>query len=294
MIYVSVQPDNTYFHWQVEVCSKNLLSWGAKPQDIHVVWMINGSPSPALEKLIEKVGVSHFMYQLEDVKGYLPAIKPQGMKHHCKHLGVKKFFFHDSDIIFLKKPMIDNLCACAWHSSDCRSYLDSKYIKSKSEELFIGMCNIVGVNPRFIESKDNVAGGAQWVLNNTTPEFWEKVEKDSIALYNYCVNFPFDTSKGQYPIQAWTAEMWATLWNALAYGKEVCITDSIDFTFATSSYEQTKNVKILHLAGVVPQNRNKLFYKGDYTRKSPLGENFDHLSKDFAAWRYVEEMQKIT
>jgi hypothetical protein len=292
MIYVSVQPDNPYFFWQVEVYCHNLINWGVKPSDIHVVWLCDKVQSDGLRDLMTRVRACHFLYQIEDVKGYLPALKPQGMKHHFHRLGGKKFLYHDSDIIFLKKPMLDAHCACSWSASDCKSYLSSEYIKSKSPQLFNDMCNLVGVNPRYIETFDSVAGGAQWIMNNTSYEFWEKVEKDSVNLYYLAKSHPSQTEI-KHPIQSWTAEMWATLWNAIAFGKNVAISKGIDFTFATSRYSETDRVKILHMAGVTHSQRKELFFKGDYTQKSPIGENFEHLSKDYASWRYVEEMKKI-
>lgn len=288
MIYVSVQPDNPYFYWQIKVMATNLINWGVKPENIHNVWMVNNGPSKSL--LEHNLPGTNFYYQLEDVKGYLPALKPQGMKKHCDKLGSAKFCMQDSDVIWLRKPMLDNLCGCYWHTSDCRSYLNTRYIKSKGEDIFQNMASIVGVNPKFIEAMDHCAGGAQWVMNNTTFEYWDKVERDSVNLYHYLRT----TGKGQkYPIQAWTAEMWATLWNALMFGKDVTISNSLSFTFATSRYEDLKDYRILHLAGVMDNQRDKLFFKGDYTSKSPIGLDFSHLSKEYAAYRYVEELSKL-
>jgi len=47
MIYLSVQPDQPYFHWQVEVYINNFKSVGINPNKIEVIFMCNGKPSEA-------------------------------------------------------------------------------------------------------------------------------------------------------------------------------------------------------------------------------------------------------
>lgn len=289
MIYVSSQPDVPYFHWQVEVYARNFIRLGIRPEQIHAIFLIDKKESDGLKELKAKLPIRIFSYQIKK-SHYPPVYKPQGMKHHAQHLR-GRFFYHDSDIIFTSIPQVHALCNCAYYVSDCKSYLDSKYIKSKGEGLFEAMCNSIGIHPAIVVANDENAGGAQYVMNNTSYEFWDKIENDSLILLQVMQSFP--KKEGLiYGIQSFCAEMWSTLWNMIAFGKEIKIHPELDFTFATSKYSALDSVKILHNAGVLPQNRDTMFLKSDYMNKSPIGTDFSHLSKDFASWRYVEEINK--
>ena len=286
MIYVSSQPDIPYFHWQVKVYANNFIRLGIRPEQIHAIFLIEDRESQGLKQLKSELPIRIFSYPITK-SHYPPVYKPQGMKQHASYLK-GMFFYHDSDIILTAIPEVEKLCTCAWYMSDCRSYIDTKYIKSKGEGLLEYMCQSIGIHPAIVEANDENAGGAQYVMSGTTYEFWDKVEKDSLLLLKAMKEFP-PPEKG-YPIQSFCAEMWATLWNMIAFGKELKIHPELNFTFATSHYKDLSKVKILHNAGVLPQNRDKMFYKGDYINKSPLGLDFSHLSKEYASWKYVEEL----
>lgn len=289
MIYVSSQPDSPYFHWQVQVYVRNFIANGIIPQNIHVVFLIDQKESDGLIDLRSKLpdGVQVFSYQI-DKRPYQAMYKPQGMaKHQHKIFG--SFFYHDSDIIFLhRKPDVEKLCTCAWYGSDCSSYLGVDYIKSKGERLFEDMCESIHLNPKMIESEQHCVG-AQYVMNMVKPEFWAKVEADSLTLYQVMTSHKTQIGH-RAPIQAWTAEMWATLWNMYAWGPDVKTEKELDFTFATSPISETEKVNILHNAGVLPQNREKMFFKGDFTNKNPFGIDKQQYSKEYASWKYVEEL----
>jgi len=286
MIWVSSQPDNIYFHWQVEVYVKNFLKLGILPQNIHAIFLIDKEETEGLKILKEKLPIRIFTYQIEK-SNYVPVYKPQGMRKHAAYLR-GSFFYHDSDIVLLNKPDVEKLCTCAYYASDVKSYLGVNYIKSKGEGLFEAMCNAIGISPKLVEYKDKNCGGAQFVMNNTPEHFWQKVEHDSLVLLSVMEKFPYPKRDG-YPIQSWTSEMWATLWNIYAYGKELQVIDELSFTFSTSKIQATERVKILHNAGVTPNSRENMFYKGDFIDKSPLGMNFDYVSKEFASSRYIQE-----
>jgi hypothetical protein len=287
MIYVSSQPDIPYFHWQVEVYARNFIRQGIDASKIHAIFLIQGQKTQGLLELEKRLPIQIFCYEIEP-RPYVAMYKPQGMSKHAKYLK-QKFFYHDSDIIFVRPLNLDALCTCKWYGSDCRAYLGVEYIKSKGEGLLEAMAESISLNPAIIEHNKNNVVGAQYFLNDTSKEFWEKVESDSLVLLK-----TMQTHKTQiglkHPIQSWTAEMWSTLWNMYAFGKTVEVIKELDFTFSTSKIERLNDVKILHNAGVLPQNKDQMFYKGDYLNRSPIGLNHDHLSREFAAWKYVEEI----
>ena len=62
-------------------------------------------------------------------------------------------FYHDSDIIFRELPDFDSMNQdMYWYLSDTVSYIGADYIKSKSADIFIDMCNLVKISPEVVES----------------------------------------------------------------------------------------------------------------------------------------------
>ena len=237
MIYVSSQPDAPYFHWQVEVYSKNFIRKGIDPKDIHAIFLIQKEKTQGLLELEKRLPIKIFCYEIEP-RTYVAMYKPQGMAKHSQYLR-QKFFYHDSDIVLIEPLQLETLCTCKWYGSDCRAYLGVEYIKSKGESLLEDMANSIHINPAIIEFNKNNVIGAQYFLNDTPKEFWEKVEADSLTLLR--VMQSHKTQVGiKHPIQSWTAEMWATLWNMYAYGKSVSVSKELDFTFSTSKIERLK------------------------------------------------------
>jgi len=195
-------------------------------------------------------------------------------------------FYYDTDIIFRKLPDFDQFSGDDYcYVSDTRNYMDSNYIKkSGSSDLLEDMCKIVGVSPQVIEKNDPYVGGAQLVLKNTTCEFWRKVETDCnllFALMNQYNHLEEDKAwlaerkrRSQcHGIQAWTAEMWAILWNIWLSGSETRIHDALDFCWTTQDISNWESKNILHYSGVVKEGDARHFRKADYLRYTPYYSN---------------------
>ena len=199
------------------------------------------------------------------------------------------YFYTDPDVIFIKKPKLttfenDNV----WYLSDTRSYLNSSYIKSKSEQLFIEMCGIVGIDPKIVEDNDDNAGGAQLIIKNTDSKFWEKVELDSENLYKHMLNTSTKYNP-EFPIQAWTAEMWSTIWNAWYFGHETKIVEQLDFCWATDLIKKWKTTTIFHNAGAVIDD-GTYFLKTKY-QVSPFNKDLK-CSNEYCSYNYVKEIKE--
>jgi hypothetical protein len=174
-----------------------------------------------------------------------------------------------------------------WYLSDTRSYLNSAYIKSKGEELFIEMCNIVKILPEIVQNNDNYAGGAQLLIKNTNVDFWEKVENDSEDLYKFMKTTEYKYNPN-YPIQSWTAEMWATLWNAWLWGNETKIYDDFNFSCATDNIEKWNITNIYHNAGAVIDD-GTYFLKTKY-QLSPFNKIIE-CSNKYCSFNYLKEVR---
>lgn len=270
--YVSAQPDELYFAWQVEVMLDNFLSHNIPGNDIHILVAIDKTPSQWWHKLIEKYpSVGFFFYKDERTdKTYSPSVRPHILAKHFERfpeLCREAIFYHDCDILFTRDPRFESLLeGDTWYLSDNRSdYLSSKYISSKGEHILSNMCKIVQISRTIVQKNDIHCGGAQYVMKNLTPHFWRLVEGYSKALYAYLCSIDSD-------IQKWTADMWALLWVAWKNHQSTRISPLLDFAWATDTWPKWETYGIYHNAGAVEEHRGILFLKQDYRVSLPYND----------------------
>jgi len=303
MKYISVQPDITYFHWQVELYLFNFLQIGIKPEDIHVVFLYNGStPSEKGIGLQQKNPLVNFFFTQDDRpdKGYIPSIKPWGMYKLFQskfELTREQIFYHDADIIFREKineELFSN--KEIQYMSDTISYIGYEYCVSKGEEQLQKMTEVVGISVETIKENQLSSGGAQYILSNITSTYWQKVYEDSNKLYWLMDREDKKIEqqiKSSLPIQKWCAEMWATLWNLWYFNLKTEVYKELDFCFATALVADWERTKILHNAGVLDKDKEKMFFKGEYTQKIPYAADFTHIDPQYCSVKYIENLQKF-
>lgn len=279
--YICAQPANTYYLWQVEVMINNFLRNGINPSDIHILLGTYDNIIPYEWKTLQKYyGEVGFYFYNDDRNDscYIPSIYFHLLsKHLTEHPNLQDavLFTHDSDTIFTRpldmKPFIDGE---TWYCSDTHTYLDYKYIQSKGNDIYEKMCEIVGIPKLIPKIMGKNIGGAQYIVKNTTPQFWDKVERDSVSLYKwFCEVEPNYVKKHEhdYPIQKWTAGMWSFVWNAWLAGYEMHVDGRLDFCWSTDHFSLVQQKPILHNAGVVDSHQ-EMFYKGKYTNSLPYGD----------------------
>lgn len=300
MIYISAQPDNKYFHWQVEVFINNAMKVGINPINIHILFAYDNGISNGSKDLKNRYPFVRFFFYENKIKnngGYIPSLRPEILSQHFKlfeYLEDENIFYHDADIIFRDIIDFDSLINDEnWYLSDTVSYVGSDYIKSKSEDLFDDMCDIVGVDKKKVEDNNNNSGGAQYLLKNIDYKFWEDVRDDSISLYRYMNKRENEERKtnnndSYNPIQKWCADMWAVLWNGIKREHNIKISKELDFSWSSGNIRDWEKSKILHNAGITDSNNGKVFYKGDYTVESPFDGNFDNISQYSNSKNYVD------
>lgn len=302
--FICAQPANTYYLWQVEVMINNFIKHGIDPNDMHILLSVQGEKGFGWDILVNHYkDVNFFFYN--DTRSdscYIPSIYFNLMKQHLAahpELQEESLFTHDSDIVFTKKPYLNSLFSTnKWYVADTHSYLDYQYIQSKGDEIYQQMCKIVGIDPLIPKIMGKNIGGAQYVVRNTTAEFWEKVENDSVALYKYfCEVEPHYVKKHEhdYPIQKWTAGMWSYMWNGWLAGNEILLEPKLDFAWSTDSVLNIEKHSILHNAGVTDANGD-MFYKGAYINRLPYGDVVNVASNRASTyyWNEVCETAKIS
>ena len=280
--YICCQPAIPYYTWQVEVLINNFKKMGVNPNYIDIVCAIDNNviPNEWIKLMTHYNSVRFFFYNdTREDKTYIPSVYFNLMKQHIvarPEIQNDVLFLHDSDIVFTKPANFNSMIAGdSWYLSDTKFYINYDYIQVKGNDIYEKMCDIVGINKTIPKLMNNNSGGAQYIVKNTTYEFWDKVERDSVKLYSYfCEVEPNYVKKNEhdYPIQKWTAGMWSLLWNAWLAGHETIVDDRMGFGWVTNPYSDVDKYSILHNSGVLHTNTD-LFYKGNYMNKLPYFEN---------------------
>lgn len=289
MIYISAQPDDYYFTWQLEIQLRNFQELKISPDEIHV--LIAYDPKIGLKSRFKDFIESNNRYAKFFIypdnrtnRIYLSSIRPHLLRQHFftfPELAKEIIFYHDSDILLSRVPHIKDLKhhqTC--YVSDTRNYLDSRYIKAATSEGFLNiMAETVGVATEKICENDHNCGGAQYVLKNVDYMFWEKVEGDCERLYslmkaynNNCNAQAYMTPEGlknaKNGIQAWCADMWAVLWNLWYFNREVKIHSELNFSWPNSPIARWSEDPILHYSGD-QKNKEIYFAKTSYINFPP-------------------------
>jgi hypothetical protein len=292
MKYVVATSDTPYFRWQMLVQINNFKRLGIL-DDLTYVVSIRSRRSAKLNHIQKETGVKIFTYKDERVNSvYQPSITAHVLKKHFTKFpkDSEMFYYLDPDVLFREKPEYgDNKYLTPdWWVSDTKSYLNSAYIKSKSEELFNLMCKAVDIDPELVVSMDSGAGGAQLIMKNADANYWGTVEKDSETLYKLMSSTAHKYNP-KHPIQAWTAEMWAVIWGAWKLGYNTIIDEDMNFSWATDNVIKYDKTNIFHNAGVFDQK--DLFNKSKYNNNHPFDADFSYVDKGRGSIKYVEEIQ---
>jgi hypothetical protein len=293
--YICAQPAITYYTWQVEVLINNFLKMGINPNHMDIICSIDNNiiPNEWCKLQHSYPHVRFFFYNdTRTDKSYIPSIYFNLMKQHIvaqPEIKNDVLFIHDSDIVFTKIPDFSELVNDnVWYFSNTNDYINYDYIQQKSNDIYEKMCEIVGIDKLIPKLMNRNSGGAQYIVKNTSFEFWEKVEKNSIELYKYFCDIEPKWDRDVYPIQKWTAGMWSFLWNAWYFGNETIVDKRMDFGWVTNNISDVERFTILHNAGVLVKNTD-LFFKGNYISKLPYNENLE-IDKNRASYYYWNEI----
>lgn len=323
MIFLSCQPHDPYFVWQVEVQIVNFRKFGVSDKMQVVVWYPDTKVQKErnqkqehfhekewknLEKKYPEVKFFYYEDSILDIGLYIPVLRPRTLaKHFDKYpeLASETIFYHDSDIIFNFLPDFEKLIAddINWQS-DTSGYLDYNYLRRKEvegkipeNEAINRLCEIGNVSLDTFKSYIGKTGGAQCILKQVDGDFWRDIEKQVLEIRKAfshgqpdSINTKYFTSESA-GFQSWCADMWAlnmALWNR---GKITNVTENLDFSWATDNYETFLKKPIYHNAGATKQ-KSDLFYKGDWINKSPIGQILK-TKKNSASEQYVKAISDV-
>lgn len=295
MIYLSAQPDDYYFLWQLQLQLYNLHKIGIPANNIHILIGFNpryGLNSPFL-KFINQCNelASFFIYEdTRTTSKYPSSIRPHIIsKHFLKypHLKGETIFYHDSDILIREQIKLSlPVGHHTWYASDTTSYtgLDC-VLSSVPYGVFDEMCSIIGVNPSIVLTCEGKGGGAQYILTGTDWQFWKKVESYCEKIYtflrdlNYCTPTIVLDNVTTRKLDCWLTDIWVLRWNALLIGYNVLVHDELDFCWISSPINRWDETKILHYTGINDVFSEKLFIKSRYKIHSPFHDDFSKIDK---------------
>lgn len=309
--FLSAQPLTLYYLWQLEVMLTNFEIVGIDSlHDIHVLLADNPTDAitqhakPFLKKLSNRFKkVQFFVYQdSRKDPHYISSLRPHIIKKHFMALPDmqdRAIFYHDCDMIFTKEPdFLSGLLDVDtnWYVSDCISYIGHDYIKSKGDDILQHMCNIVGINPLWVQHKQSQSGGAQYLMKFVPWTFWHKVEMDSERLYKEVSALNYIRKKNDpeyHELQIWTADMWAVLWNAWMLGFNTNVIPEMDFVWPTDRKEELKKKYIFHNAGITPEMANAYFHKNSFTNQLPYSHDGSKYLQDKASYWYWQQVRAL-
>jgi len=314
LIFISAQPDLTYFHWQVELYMYQFAKHGISDRCYAIFGYTGDAPSEYARELSKRYNI--FFYKDTRHQNiphyYIPSIRPHILKQFFKefpNLG-KSVFYHDSDIFLVTLPKFEMLLNDDHgYLSDTASYINYSYIHSCSEryrsvhtdlpvdDIFRKMCESINISEELVKSNDKNSGGAQYLLKGVTSDYWEAVEIGVNKLYPLLKEYEI---KHEIPhhIQSWTSDMWVVLWEYWKLGKTTRIHNELRFSWATDPVFQYFNNPIFHLAGITDTDASTAFYKGKYKDSNLFHEYclnrsiFDHVSSKSATYEYVKVVKE--
>jgi hypothetical protein len=289
MKYIAAQPESKYYEWQIDTMIHSYIKQGVNPNDIIILWGNTGEYNcDSLRKKYPTVNFYRYEWKNE---AYPPAIKPYLMSKYfgsCKCTQGEQYYYADADTI-LTKPL-PKFPHDTVFMSDTRSYIGIKYIRSKGEEILDKMCEAAKIDKKMLEERDLEAGGCQFVFSGTDSKFWKDVYVNSNALYRAMREYNQEHQEkyeGTHPIQAWTAEMWATLWQFWKKGYRTEISKELSFAWSTDPLNMLEDKRILHNAGVTNKHKD-FFVKSHYVTKAPPSDL--NITKTHCSYYYYKQV----
>lgn len=298
MLFITTQPDSDYYIWQLQVQLNNFKKFGCEDKCV-VVFGYNPTigVNPKAEEF-EKHTTAKVLFYPDNrdlsTRLYSPSIRPHLLKQLYRKnpeiLLNKNFLYLDCDIVFTDYPDFSKLNEEKFvHVSDTESLFSFETIMTENKDLFEKMCKVVGITPYVVNKYLGTAGGMSYAFkyfHYFDYEFWDKVEKDSASLYKIMLV----TNDEDSLEQIMSANKWALLWNLWLIGYDTKKSEELDTIWAINPIADWNTHNLYNNAGVREEDREFLFYKGDFEEKTPFEVDLSYVSKEYCCSKYVEEI----
>jgi len=301
MIYISAQPAEYYFLWQLEIQLQNFEEIGIQRDQVQVILSYKsdeGIPDYFIKFARENHQAHFFFYpdKRKDPK-YLSSIRPHIlMQHFQKFPDLEKevICYHDSDIIF-RERLNENMLSVSvfWYFSDTRNYVAASYLRRFGDDFFRSLCEQINIDFAVVELNESHSGGAQHIMKGVSATYWRNVEIDSEKIYSFIKEYNTKSENNEKQPQAWCADMWAVLWNAWKLNKQVRLHDELLFSWPKDHLSRYEQTKIFHNSGVFTEDKNDYFCKLLFKSSAPYDVDFSTVRKDHCSIKFVEQIQRL-
>lgn len=287
MKYICAQPQTLYYRWQVDTMINSFIQNNVNQCDIII---LSNQETKEFDVLIKKYPEVNFLSYKVPIQKYQPAIKPYLMYlYFQEHQNEEQYFYHDCDIV-LTKPLPE--FESGIFMSNTVSYIGYKYIESKGQEVVDIVCKTVGLEESVLIERQENSGGCQFVFQTLPAKVWQKAYEDSYRLWENITAYNIENAykyKDTFPLQVWTAEMWATLYSMWYYGYYGKVDNRLNFAWSTDNASRIQDVAILHNAGVTEQPN--LFKKFNYMKKLPSCDL--HIDESRCSNYYYKKVKEV-
>ncbi len=291
MNIIVAQPCSTYYLWQLEVQLRSFRRLGVEADVIYLFSYDKVITAEAQEFVKNTTASCYFYKDLRKDKIYAPSIVFYLLAKFFQRHGERPFIGMDADCLMLHKPAVALMQEDKVYLANTKSdYLSSKYIESKSEELFLRMCLAADITPGRVAMNDKHSGGAQYYFNTALDSnFWAIVEELAVKLFKL-----MEATKAQYspkhPIQSWTAGMWALMWQLWKMEIETEQHKELSFTWPSSPVGEWFTNNFYHNAGVTAEMKNNFFFKAAYINRAPKDLALGNLKPNVCSINYAKEV----
>lgn len=289
LVFISAQPADLYFAWQVDVQLNNFRKFGYSDKAHVLVFLKQGEQVPKFWRaLMNKYTEAQFFFAQDTDRieshyivnfKYPPLLRPWILKEYFKEnpsLTKAALFYHDSDIVFTKKldfsPFIeDDINYLSWTGDKSRgdNYLNYNYFERKKNQVdatklqqyleadpLKKFAEMFDLSTETIKANNEKTGGAQYILKDINPKFWADVFDGCLFIKIGMHNYNQKYFEGGHPqerenngFQAWCADMWSVLWNLWKRGRQTECPPELDFCWATDPIARWDETYIYHDAG---------------------------------------------
>ena len=326
MIYLSAQPEDAYFLWQLEVQHQNFKEVGVNMKDVFALIGVSGDVRKEWIDFKERSEANILFYRDDrETRYYLSSIRPNIIKKFFfekPELKSEYVFYHDADIIFRELPNFVVMQDGDWHVSNTNSYINYKYITQKGVDILIDMCEVIGIEPKVVKANNENSGGAQYFFTGVDYDFWNKVERDCEQMYfllgknelaygedwkRLMAKFAGDNygklKEGEsfefkyHELQRWCSDMWCVLWNGWLAGHKTFCNPELDFSWGTDRLDRYEKCKIYHNSGIGQDImeggvvKYEFFNKEKYRQITPYGIDFK-IDPESAQVPYIDLIKR--
>lgn len=291
MIFLSAQPDDIFFIWQLQVLTQNLKDLGVEKNTIKILVGYKGDTYNAeWNRWIDTIHGDILFYKDDrESSFYLSSLRPNIIKKFFRDFpeyNTSYVFYHDADILFSSLPNFTGMSDGLVHVSNTNNYTSYKnYIQTRGvPELEKDLREVIGISEQVLLDNDSNTGGAQYYFKGLTYDFWNEFEIKCEAFHNlffknrnkyyeiyksYQIanNKPVSTIEGFF--QIWTTDMWVLQWLLWAKGYKCYANPELDFSWPNQDINDWMKYKIFHNSGTYDES---YFDKGRFKSEFPYGK----------------------